>query len=448
MNIIHNTARIDRRHLLKGAGVVMALPLLDCMVPVLRASEEAVRPRRSIFISLPDGVHVRAWQIAEAGPNYRLSRSLAPLEKHRSRITPISGLYHTDGGHSPASFLTGGRTGRRVRNLDRSSDGPSDRWTNSLSLAGDWRRCPLPTMPTASSSPPKGARAQIFERLFTEPAGGIARQRRNLERRGSVLDAVLDDARSFGNQLGQQDRGRLEDYLNSVREVEIRVERANRWLDRPRPQVTPEQATRLNRNPSAAGGLGEYMRLMYDIIVLAFQTDVTRVVSFSTGQENSGSVSPEIGITTGRHTLSHKQNEELVRSDIYNVELFSGFLDRLVEVRDAGGPLIDTTMALFGSHMSNGSSHVSANLPFVLAGGTELGLRHGSHIDFNAVGKPDFTYELEKEGSELSGLHLSCSRQSACPTQQPPAHDGPEDGSADRPLQQQHRNDRRRREMK
>jgi hypothetical protein len=148
------------------------------------------------------------------------------------------------------------------------------------------------------------------------------------------------------------------------------------------------------------------MRLMYDLIVLAFQTDVTRVVSFSTGQENSGSFSPEIGITTGRHSLSHKQNEELIRSDIYNVELFSGFLDRLVETRDAGGPLIDTTMALFGSHMSNGSTHVSANLPFVLAGGTELGLRHGSHIDFNKVGKPEFAYELDNERARehLNGI--------------------------------------------
>ena len=402
MNIIHNTARIHRRHLLKGAGVAMALPLLDCMVPVLGANEEVVRPKRSIFISLPDGVHVRAWQIAAAGPNYRLSRSLAPLERHRTRITPISGLFHTGGGHSPASFLTGGRAGqRRGISIDQVMVQAIDGQTRfpSLEIGGDAHSFNADGIQLPTERNP----SQIFERFFTEPAGGTARQRRSLERRGSVLDAVLDDARSFGTQLGQQDRGRLEDYLNSVREVEIRVERANRWLDRPRPRITPEQATRLNRNPSAAGGLGEYMRLMYDIIVLAFQTDVTRVVSFSTGQEASGSVSPEIGITTGRHSLSHKQNEELVRSDIYNVELFSGFLDRLVEVRDAGGPLIDTTMALFGSHMSNGSTHVSANLPFVLAGGTALGLRHGSHIDFNAVGNPQFTYELDNERSQRLG---------------------------------------------
>ena len=405
MNIIHSTTRIHRRHLLKGAGVAMALPLLDCMVPVLGANEEVVRPRRSIFISLPDGVHVRAWQIAEAGPNYRLSQSLAPLERHRARITPISGLFHTGGGHSPASFLTGGRTGRRHGiSIDQVMVNAIDGQTRfpSLEIGGDAHAFNADGIQLPTERSP----SQIFERFFTEPAGGIARQRRNLERRGSMLDAVLDDARSFGTQLGQQDRGRLEDYLNSVREVEIRVERANRWLDRPRPRITHEQTTRLNRNPSAAGGLGEYMRLMYDIIVLAFQTDVTRVVSFSTGQEASGSVSPEIGITTGRHSLSHKQNEELVRSDIYNVELFSGFLDRLVEVRDAGGPLIDTTMALFGSHMSNGSTHVSANLPFVFAGGSALGLRHGSHIDFNAVGNPQFTYDLDNERSRerLNGI--------------------------------------------
>lgn len=404
MNIIHSTTRIHRRHLLKGAGVAMALPLLDCMVPVLGANEEIVRPRRSIFISLPDGVHVRAWQIAEAGPNYRLSQSLAPLEKHRARITPISGLYHTDGGHAGIAFLTGGRTGSRHGiSIDQVMAQAIDGQTRfpSLEIGGDSHSCNADGI----QLPTEGSPSRIFQRFFTEPAGGVAKQRRDLERRASVLDAVLDDARSFGSQLGQQDRGRLQDYLDSVREIEIRVDRANRWLDKPRPQIAPEQAARLNRNPSAEGGLGEYMRLMYDIIVLAFQTDVTRVVSFSTGQEHSGSFSPEIGITTGRHALSHKQNEELVRSDIYNVELFSGFLDRLVEVRDAGGPLIDTTLALFGSHMSNGSTHVSANLPLILAGGTALGLRHGSHIDFNKVGKPEFTYELEKEGSEhLNGI--------------------------------------------
>jgi len=408
MNIIHNTARINRRHLLKGAGVAMALPLLDCMVPVLRAKEEVVRPRRSIFISLPDGVHVRAWQILEAGPKYSLSPSLAPLEKHRARITPISGLFHTSGGHSPQSFLTGGRSGQgrfgisidqvMVKAIDGQTRFPS------LEIGGDSHAFNADGIQLPTDNSP----SRIFERFFTEPAGGIARQRRSLERRGSVLDAVLDDARSFGTQLGQQDRGRLDDYLNSVREVEIRVERSNQWLDKPRPKVAPDVATRLNRNPSAAGGLAEYMRLMYDIIVLAFQTDVTRVVSFSTGQENNGSVSPEIGITVGRHGLSHKQNEELVRSDTYNVELFSGFLDRLVEVRDASGPLIDTTMALFGSHMSNGSSHVTANLPFVLAGGTELGLRHGSHIDFNKIGKPEFSYALDKERSRSEKFDGIC----------------------------------------
>jgi hypothetical protein len=405
MNIIHNTTRISRRHFLKGAGVAMALPLLDGMVPVRAADEKALRPRRSIFISLPDGVHVRAWQIAEAGPKYRLSQSLAPLEKHRSRITPISGLHHKGGGHSPASFLTGGPTGSKLGiSIDQVMVKAIDGQTRfpSLEIGGDGHAYNADGIQLPNEKSP----SRIFERFFTEPAGGIARQRRNLERRGSVLDAVLDDARSFGNQLGHQDRGRLEDYLTSVREVEIRVERSNSWLDKPRPQIAPDVATRLHRDPSAAGGLGEYMRLMYDLIVLAFQTDVTRVVSFSTGQENSGSFSPEIGITTGRHSLSHKQNEELIRSDIYNVELFSGFLDRLVETRDAGGPLIDTTMALFGSHMSNGSTHVSANLPFVLAGGTELGLRHGSHIDFNKVGKPEFAYELDNERARehLNGI--------------------------------------------
>ncbi|MEM7014059.1 MAG: DUF1552 domain-containing protein, partial [Verrucomicrobiota bacterium] len=190
--------------------------------------------------------------------------------------------------------------------------------------------------------------------------------------------------------LGKEDRGRLEQYLNSVREVEIRTERADQWLDTPLPEVDKATKSKLSRNVSQQQ-VGEYFRTMYDLIVLAFQTDLTRVATFSTGNEGVGLPIPEIQITQSRHSLSHhngnpKRMEELTKSDIFNVGQFAYLLDRLTETEDADGPLIETTMALYGSGMAYGHSHGNANLPLVLAGGTKIGFKHGKHVDYNQLG--------------------------------------------------------------
>jgi hypothetical protein len=240
----------------------------------------------------------------------------------------------------------------------------------------------------------------VFREMFTTPQGGIAKQRRGLQRRESILDAVLGEARTLGDQLGQDDRGRLEQYLTSVREVEVRTERADKWLDTPPPTVDPAVQSQLNRDVSLER-LGEYLRTIYDIIVLAFQTDMTRVATFSTGNEGSGPAVPEIGIKQDRHSLSHhnanpKLMQELTSSDTFNIQQFSYFLDRLSQVKDADGPLLDSTMALYGSGMAFGHSHGNANLPLILAGGGGLGIKHGQHVDFNAQAKAQgYTYELD-----------------------------------------------------
>jgi hypothetical protein len=227
----------------------------------------------------------------------------------------------------------------------------------------------------------------VFRELFQEPTGGVKKQRRGLQRRGSILDAVLNEARELDRQLGQADKGRLEQYLTSVREVEIRTERADKWLDVPRPKVASGDRSKMNRSISLEQ-LGDYLRTMYDIIVLAFQTDMTRVATFSTGNEGTGPAVPEIGIKQDRHSLSHhngnpKLLSDLLSSDSFNFQQFSYFLDRLRETHDADGPLLDTTMALYGSGMAYGHSHGNASLPLVLAGGTALGLKHGRHVDYN-----------------------------------------------------------------
>ncbi|MCE9606299.1 MAG: DUF1552 domain-containing protein [Planctomycetia bacterium] len=386
---------LNRRHMLRGLGVAMALPLLDCMRP-LRAAETKTRAKRSVFIYLPNGVNTIEYQMTTSGAGYKLSKPLESLEKHRQNITPISGLHHPHGlgnHHNCCTiWLTGGKIGQSERNtisvdqLMAQVTAPQTRYS-SLELSNQGHSLAYST--DGIQLPAQGNPSVVFRELFEEPQGGIAKQRRGLQRRGSILDAVLDEARTLGGKLGQDDRGRLEQYLTSVREVEVRTERADTWLDTPRPKIAADVQARLNQNVSLER-LGEYLRTMYDIIVLAFQTDLTRVATFSTGNEGSGPSVPEIGVKQDRHSLSHhngnpKLLQDLLDSDAFNVKQFSYFLDRLSEVKDADGPLLDSTMALYGSGMAYGHSHGNASLPIVLAGGGKLGLKHGTHVDYNLV---------------------------------------------------------------
>ncbi len=387
---------LNRRHVLRGLGVSLALPLLDCMTPLRAADAGKHRAKRSVFIYLPNGVNTQAYEMPTDGPDYVLSKALQSLEKHRSVITPISGMHHPHGiGHHhncSTIWLTGGKIGPSERNtisvdqlmtqvtapLTRYSSIEISNQGHSLAYTADGIQLPAQANPGV-----------VFRDMFTEPQGGIEKQRRGLKRRGSILDAVLDEASALGNQLGQNDRGRLEQYLTSVREVEVRTQRADKWLDTPRPAVDPAVQAQLNREISL-DRLGEYLRTMYDIIVLAFQTDMTRVATFSTGNEGTGPAVPEIGVRQDRHSLSHhngnpKLMEDLLNSDAFNIKQFAYFLDRLSQAQDADGPLIDTTMALYGSGMAYGHSHGNASLPLILAGGTKLGLKHGTHADFNRI---------------------------------------------------------------
>lgn len=413
---------LGRRHMLRGLGVSLALPLLDCMRP-LCAAEGAPTPRRSVFIYLPNGVNTLDYQITKAGAGYAFSKSLTPLEKHRANITPISGLHHPNGlGHHhncSRIWLTGGKLGPSDRNtvsvdqLMAQVTAPHTRFTSmqlsnkggALSWSADGIQLPAQPVPGV-----------VFRQMFEEPAGGIEKQRRRLARKRSILDAVSGEAKTLDGQLGHDDRGRLEQYLTSVREVEIRTERADSWLDTPRPKVEPGTKSRLNRSVSQEM-VGEYFRTMYDLIVLAFQTDMTRVATFSTGLEGQGLQIPEIGIQQTRHSLSHHNGNpkllaELTTSDTFNIAQFSYLLDRLSETRDADGPLLDTTMALYGSGMAFGHSHGNANLPIILAGGGKLGLKHGRHIDFNAAaGSDGYAYDLTRPGQHYAICHNPVNQQ-------------------------------------
>ncbi len=224
----------------------------------------------------------------------------------------------------------------------------------------------------------------VFDRMFGVDADGIDVQRARLARKQSVLDAVLESARGVKQKLGSEDAAKLDEYLGSVRDVELRVERLNAWLEVPKPRVDGE---RFQRNVTKDRA-GEYYRTMYDLIVLALRTDMTRVVTYASGTEGNALAIPELNIKQTRHELSHHNEvaevkQTLTRSDAFLSDQFAYFLDKLQEITEEEESLLDRTMVLYGSGMSYGHSHGNANLPIILAGGNGLGLKHGQHIDYN-----------------------------------------------------------------
>lgn len=398
---------LNRRHFLRGLGTTMALPLLDAMIPInTSAATASSKPRRSVFVYIPNGVNGMTWQVTKAGRVYDLSPSLKPLEKHRAEFTVFSGLHHPNclgQAHVCAdTWLTGAKiesqSGRKYENtvscdqlmaevvgqqtrfpsLELSIASGTGQPFNSTTLAFSREGVPLP----AEDNP-----KLVFQRLFGEATGGVAVHRANLAKRRSVLDAVQEDAKSLKLDLGQNDRTKLDEYLHAVRDVELRAERLDSWLDVPRPVVERGQAAAFERDVSKAQA-GDYWRTMFDLIVLALRTDMTRVVTYMNGSETHGLAIPELKITQVRHSLSHHNGdpvvlERLANSDAFLMEQFARFLDSLRAVKDGDEPLLDRTMILLGSGMSYGHSHSNSNLPILLAGGRGLGLKHGQHLDYN-----------------------------------------------------------------
>jgi len=413
---------LNRRHFLRGFGTIMALPLLDAMVPlrVRAAAAAASKPRRSVFVYVPNGVNGMTWQVKKSGRDYELSESLKPLTAHRNDFTVFSGLHHPNGlgqAHVCAdTWLTGAKIdaqgGRKYENtiscdqmmaevvgqqtrfnsleLSISSGTGHPFGTNTLAFSRDG--VPLP----AEDNP-----KQIFQRLFGEESGGIGAQRARLTKRRSVLDSVMDEAKMLRRDLGNDDRTKLDEYLHAVRDVEQRAERLDAWLDIPKPIVDQKLAAPFQRDVPKAQA-GEYWRTMFDLMVLALRTDMTRVITYMNGSEGNGLAIPEIGITQARHNLSHHNGDSVVldrlaKSDAFIMQQFAHFLDELREIKDGDEPLLDRTMVLFGSGMSYGHSHCNSNLPILLAGGKGLGLKHGQHIDYNKPHlKEDYTLSYDE----------------------------------------------------
>ena len=394
MNIHTNNWRLSRRHVLRGMSASIALPLLDCM-----ADEQPAKspPKRSVFLYIPNGVNTLTWQIEQAGADYALTAPLKSLERHRSEITPISGLHHPMvlGKHHNCDkvWLTGAdvpASGGSFRNtvsadqLMAEVQGVATRFPSlELAIEGHslaWSRDGI-------QLPAERSVKNVFERLFVGERGGKDAVRRRLNRRGSILDGVLGDARRVNEKLGTNDRNKLDEYLTAVRQVEIRTERADAWLDIPRPKLSPSEASRFTRKMDT-NQVQEYHRLFFDLMVLALRTDMTRVITCMICSESNGGAIPDIGISQTRHGLSHhngdpEQLRRLTQTDTFLVEQFSYLLDQLKAHEEDDGNLLDTTQVLWGSGMSYGHSHGNANLPTLYAGGRKLGVKHGQHVDFN-----------------------------------------------------------------
>src|SRR6188474_2059508 len=239
---------LSRRHLLRGLGACLALPMLDCMVPLGAATAATAanrRVKRSAFFYLPNGVNTLDYQITTAGKDYAFSKSLAPLAKHRADITPISGLHHPHGVGQHHSCIDIWLTGAKIGPLERNTISADQLMAQATAPHTRFSSIELSTEHGGLASnvdgvrlPPQKNPSVVFRELFEESPGGAKKQRRGFERRGSILDAVLDEAKSVGGKLGHVDRGRLEQYLTSVHEVEIRTKRANSWLDTPRPKIS------------------------------------------------------------------------------------------------------------------------------------------------------------------------------------------------------------------
>jgi hypothetical protein len=395
---------IPRRTVLRGLGVTMALPLLDGMVPALSAlAQTPAAPRQRFgFIYVPHGSIMREWTPAQEGRNFEFSTILRPLEPFRDALTVLTNLSnYGENGHSVSSamWLSGtfpakgsilklGTTIDQIiaKEIGGQSTFPSmefateDHSSHLGSCAGDFLCSYMSTISWASATQPLPMEINprvVFERMFGGDRATPQERRARLERNTSILDAVRESANDLKLELGPRDRTRLGEYLDTVREIERRIVRAEQQRDE----------TGIEAPPTPVGvpeSWEEHVRLQFDLMALALQGDLTRVVSFMVARELSTLSYPQIGVADGHHPVSHNNNipeqvAKKIKVDIYHLDLFAQFLDKLRATPDGDGTLFDHSLFLYGSGMTNGNAHDHENLPTLLVGGAagkHAGNRH------------------------------------------------------------------------
>ncbi|MCB1062213.1 MAG: DUF1552 domain-containing protein, partial [Verrucomicrobiae bacterium] len=365
----------------------------------------AAIPRRGAWFYFGTGMNMREFEPADEGKNFTFPRILKPLEKYREDLTVFSGTYleHGGGHEGDYTFLTGveAKKGGSIQNaiscdqlaaemIGRDTRYPSLQFCiqRGTGFGGNlrtlsWNRNGVPL---ASENDPH----VIFNRLFKvdSPEERDARER-GFRRRGSILDVVQDDAHRLEKQVGKRDREKLDEYFNSIREVEKQLERDEDWSVKPKPEIDPKFAERYSEPYSIQMPAGQfvyekYARLMYDLVALAFQTDSTRIITYVVRQESSGGVFPEFGVSKGYHELSHHGNDpknldELAKVDTYYQDHWAYFLDRMTSITEADGrPLLDHCALAYSSGM--GIGHSKNRLPSAMFGGRAMGIDHQGHL--------------------------------------------------------------------
>ena len=386
MSYIATKNSLNRRAFLKGTSATVALPFLSAMTPAFAAGPTA--PKRFVAMNAGLGFHAPNFIPTEVGAGYQAPLYLQKLEKHRKDFTVFSGLSHPNSngnsGHAseltwltsaPRPGLAGFRNTISIDQLMARHIGAATRFpslsvgTNgkSLSWTSNGVQIPSQTHP-----------AKLFRQMFVNGTEKeVAEELKNLERGRSILDTVLGDAKALNVTLGARDREKLDEYFTSVRELEIRLQQNKQWANRLKPKVNYREPKEV---PDRTDILAK-QRLMYDLILLALQTDSTRVITFSLGSMNA--VPNNIpGVRTDWHMLSHHGKEEAKIEELSKVEsaefgVFSEFLQKMKDIKEEGGHLLDHTAVLFGSNLGNASSHSWRNLPILLAGG---GYKHGHHV--------------------------------------------------------------------
>jgi hypothetical protein len=409
---------IPRRTVLRGIGTALALPLLDSMVPALSALRQtAASPvRRFGVVYTPNGMVMNSWTPKGEGAGFEFTPTLKPLEPFRDRLLVLSGLSSKPPANSPAGAAAGVHARastrfmthvipRRAQGSEISAGVSSDQiaaaefgkhtqlgslelaiegrdfagscdagyscaYTNTIS----WRS---PTTPLPMDNDPRA----VFERLFgdggaTDPA---ARQAR-IQADRSILDSVTERIADLGRRIGPNDRAKLGEYLEALRDIERRIQKAEE-------QNGHEVRVDLVQPAGIPVSYEDHARLMFDLQVLAYQTDLTRIITFMIARELSGRSYPQIGVAESHHPISHHLNDpaklaSLAKINVHHASLFAYYLDKLRSTPDGDGTLLDHVMIIYGAGMADSNQHAPSGLPILLAGGGAGQLHGGRHIKY------------------------------------------------------------------
>lgn len=405
--------RLSRRTALKGVGATLALPILDAMLPKAAwAAPEQLVKNRAAFVFFPNGVIVDDWFPKQSGAKFDLPKTLQPLKPYQQDVLVFSGLAHDkarangdgagDHARSSAAFLTssqprktngadihagksidqviadqigqetrlpslelGIEAGRQAGNCD---SGYSCAYSSNIS----WK---APTTPTGKEINPRA----VFERMFGSGEDATAQAKRNFYRQ-SILDFVADDTARLTKQLGGNDRRKLDEYFTSVREIEQRIERASNLDESRRPNMEAPEG--IPKEWAA------HVQLMFDLMVIAFQTDTTRVCTFMLANEGSNRSYKEIGVSEGHHQLSHHKNDQEIMAQIqkideYLVSQYAQFLGKLKNIKEGDGTLLDHSMIVYGCAIADGNRHSHHNLPVIVGGRGNGTLTPGRHVKYD-----------------------------------------------------------------